>query len=371
MKTENIGFMSAVIDCVRRPPYVQALTMLTLDHATKGRTVTILGAGEQKQMRAYGFKRLGASDKMWDTVHICKKFFESDEPVTYEGRKYSVDRAMLALQPYGETPPQIWIAGSGDEVFHLAGGVADGWTTYGPPGVHGSPDKLKEEIDRVHTEAREAGKDPEDVAICLQVMTMLHPDPEVIDRLRDQAHVRWMSQMVLPTSNMYKEWNLGPHPMGDDWSYAAKMDRHFALSKGGSPGHLQPHSAGSSRSRLLHRITRGGSGNPEAVPGPRGHGPAGHERRADRRRRGLSPAAGGRDQVPGSRVERKEGRSPSASAPLATPARRWSSERDYFFFFGFGDALHLPAVVFVVFLPSVSTMITVKSRLPLQAMLVA
>ena len=231
MKTEKIGFMSAVIDCVRRPPYVQALTMLTLDHATRGRTVTILGAGEQKQMRAYGFKRLGASDKMWDTVHICKKFFESDEPVTYEGRKYSVDRAMLALQPYGETPPQIWIAGSGDEVFHLAGGVADGWTTYAPPGVHGSPDKLKEEIDRVHSAAREAGKDPEDVAICLQVMTMLHPDPEVIDRLRDQAHVRWMSQMVLPTSNMYKEWNLGPHPMGDDWSYAAKMDRHFALSK--------------------------------------------------------------------------------------------------------------------------------------------
>src|SRR5262249_440680 len=43
--------------------------------------------------------------------------------------------------------------------------------------------------------------------------------------------VRWMSQMVLPTSNLYKKWNLGPHPMGDDWSYAVKMDRHFAMPR--------------------------------------------------------------------------------------------------------------------------------------------
>jgi phthiodiolone/phenolphthiodiolone dimycocerosates ketoreductase len=62
-------------------------------------------------------------------------------------------------------------------------------------------------------------------------MTLIHPDPKVIDRLRDQVHVRWMSQMVLPSSNVYKDQNLGPHPMGDDWSYAAKMDRHYAMTK--------------------------------------------------------------------------------------------------------------------------------------------
>jgi phthiodiolone/phenolphthiodiolone dimycocerosates ketoreductase len=230
-RTKRIGFWSAVIDCVRRPPYVQALTALTLDHATKGRNVTIYGAGEQKQMRAYGHKRLGASDKMWDTIHIVKKFFASDQPVSYEGRQYSVDRALLALQPYGERPPPIWVAGAGDEVHHLAGAVADGWCTYGPPGVEGSPEKFKSELDKVHRQAREAGKDPEEVSVCFQVMTLIHPDPKVIDELRDQPHVRWMSQMVLPSSNLYREWNLGPHPMGDDWSYAAKMDRHYAMSR--------------------------------------------------------------------------------------------------------------------------------------------
>jgi phthiodiolone/phenolphthiodiolone dimycocerosates ketoreductase len=232
-RTEKLKFMSAVIDCVRRPPYVHALQALTLDHATKGRTTTILGAGEIKQMRAYGHKRIGASDKMWDTVHILHKWFRANgEPITYEGRKYSVDRALLALQPYGDTPPPFWIAGAGDEVFYLAGALADGWTTYAPPGISRSPEQFGEEVSRVKAFAREAGKDPEeDISICLQAMTMIHPDPKVIDQLRDQVHVRWMSQMVLPSSNVYKAQNLGPHPMGEDWSYAAKMDRHYAMSK--------------------------------------------------------------------------------------------------------------------------------------------
>jgi phthiodiolone/phenolphthiodiolone dimycocerosates ketoreductase len=228
---EKIGFMNAVVDVVRRPPYVQALTMLTLDHATKGRNITILGSGEQKQMRAYGFKRLGAADKLWDTVHIVKKFFNSDEPVSYAGRQYSVDRAMLALQPYGARTPPVWVAGGSEEVYHLAGAVGDGWTTYGPPGVEGSPEKMGEQVAKVRAAAKAAGKDPADVSICFMAMTMLHDDPKVLDQLRDQAQVRWMSQMVLPTSNIYKDWGVGPHPMGDNWSYAAKMDRHFAMSR--------------------------------------------------------------------------------------------------------------------------------------------
>jgi phthiodiolone/phenolphthiodiolone dimycocerosates ketoreductase len=231
LATQNIQLLNAVVDVVRRPPYVQALTMLTLDHATKGRSVTILGSGEQKQMRAYGFKRLGAADKLWDTVHIVRKFCESDEPVTFEGRQYCVDRALLALQPFGDRPPPMWVAGGGDEVYHLAGAVADGWTTYGPPGVEDDPAVLADGVAKVHEQARAAGRDPDDVAICFMVMTMLHEDPKVIDQLRDHPHVRWMSQMVLPSSELYKKWGLGPHPMGENWSYAAKMDRHFAMSR--------------------------------------------------------------------------------------------------------------------------------------------
>jgi phthiodiolone/phenolphthiodiolone dimycocerosates ketoreductase len=229
-QTDSLGFWSGVIDCVRRPPFVQAVTALTLDHATKGRNVTIYGSGEQKQMRAYGHKRVGASDKLWDTIHILRKFFDSSEPVSYEGRQYSVDRALLALEPYGPTPPPIWVAGSGNEVYHLAGAVGDGWVTYGPPGVEG-PEQFKAQVDKVRQEAKDAGKNPEDVSICFQIMTLVHPDPKVIDRLRDQEHVRWMSQMVIPNSNLYKTWGLGPHPMGENWSYAMKMDRHYAMSR--------------------------------------------------------------------------------------------------------------------------------------------
>ena len=231
-KAEKITFMNAVIDVVRRPPYVQALTMLTLDHATKGRNITIYASGEIKQMRAYGFSRIGSADKLWDTMHIVRKFCEANsEPITFEGRQYKVDRALLALQPYGKKPPPMWVAGASEECYYLGGAIGDGWTTYGPPGVHDNVEMFKEQVAKVHEHARKAGRNPDDVAICFQAMIMVHDDPKELDKLRDHPHVRWMSQMVLPSSNLYKEWGLGPHPMGDDWFYGAKMDRHYAMTK--------------------------------------------------------------------------------------------------------------------------------------------
>jgi phthiodiolone/phenolphthiodiolone dimycocerosates ketoreductase len=231
MKTEKIEFWNAVVDVVRRPPYVQALNALTLDHATKGRAITVLGSGEIKQMRAYGHKRLGAGDKLWDTVHLLHKIFRSDDLVSYEGRQYSMDRALIALQPYGDRPPPVWIAGGGDEVFYLVGALADGWVTYAPPGTEDNPELFGKQVAAVREQAKIAGRNPDDIRICFMAMTMVHPDAKVIDSLRDHPHVRWMSQMVLPSSNLYQTWNLGPHPMGENWAYAAKMDRHFALPR--------------------------------------------------------------------------------------------------------------------------------------------
>src|SRR5271156_4515352 len=42
-QTERIEFLYGSVDSVRRSPFVIAQTMLTLDHLTRGRTITLLG----------------------------------------------------------------------------------------------------------------------------------------------------------------------------------------------------------------------------------------------------------------------------------------------------------------------------------------
>src|ERR1700756_2373344 len=64
-RTTGLKFLYGVLDSVRRSPFIVAQTMLSLDHATKGRTITVVGAGELKQMKPYGHSRVGSSDKLF------------------------------------------------------------------------------------------------------------------------------------------------------------------------------------------------------------------------------------------------------------------------------------------------------------------
>jgi phthiodiolone/phenolphthiodiolone dimycocerosates ketoreductase len=221
-RTTNLQFLYGSIDSVRRSPFVVAQTMLSLDHATKGRTITQVSAGEFKQMKPYGHSRVGSHDKLWDMVHIVKRLTSSSEPVSYEGRVYSLDRALLALEPYGDTPPPLWVAGSHQEHLQLVGEVADGWMTLPPSFNDSDPKVFADQVRTIRQHAERAGRDPDQISICAGFMCLVHEDEEVLERIRDNAYVRWYAFMFLPNSNLYYKFGL-EHPMGRNWMYARKM----------------------------------------------------------------------------------------------------------------------------------------------------
>ncbi len=159
-RTSTIGFMWGVIDAVRRHPSMIAQTLLTLDHTTKGRTITVLANGENKQMKPYGISRKGANDKLWDSVQMVRMFLERCDPITFEGRVWKLDRAKVDLPPYGDTPPEVWVAGGGPEVFEMIGRWGDGWLTYAPGATEDDPAVLAAQLAEVHRHAESAGRDP-------------------------------------------------------------------------------------------------------------------------------------------------------------------------------------------------------------------
>lgn len=71
--TSEIDLVISAYDTVRRGPAVLAQTLLTLDHAIRGRVVMALGAGEVKQLSGYGYSRKGALPNTPTACSVCER----------------------------------------------------------------------------------------------------------------------------------------------------------------------------------------------------------------------------------------------------------------------------------------------------------
>ncbi len=219
---ERIGFVYGVIDVVRRPPHVIAQTLLTLDHATRGRVKAIVATGEVKQMRPYGLARSGAHAKLMDTVPIVRRFLDTTEPVSYDGRTWTLDRARVALPPYGGRPPPLWVAGGGPDVLELAGRFANGWFTYAPGATRDDPELFSRQVEAVRAAARDAKRDPDEIEIGMLAVTACCDDRGALAELPDHPIVRWNTMLAVPSSDVFTEWGF-EHPFGPGWSYTASL----------------------------------------------------------------------------------------------------------------------------------------------------
>src|SRR5271168_3604734 len=165
-QTSTIKFHYGVIDAVRRPPSVIAQSLLTLDHATKGRVRLLLANGENKQMKPYGIARKGANEKLSDSLRMVKKFLRTTDPVSDD-----------------------------------------------------SPERFAEHVATVREHAERAGRDPDSIKISVTMITVLDEDEANLAELREHPFVLWNTMLATPTSATYTRWGL-THPYGDNWMFS-------------------------------------------------------------------------------------------------------------------------------------------------------
>lgn len=220
--TSTIGLAWGVTDPVRRHPVTLAQGLLTLDHATQGRSIIILASGENKQMKPYGASRKGATDKLLDAVPMMKMLMSSNEPANFDGRVWKMKDAVLGLEPYGPKPPGIWVAGGGPGINELVGRYADGWFIYVPGSTGDSPEFFKAQVEDIHRHARAAGRDPSEISIALLMVGVVDVDESNLDKLRSHPFMKWNTLFAVPNSNQYTEWGL-EHPYGPNWAYSQHM----------------------------------------------------------------------------------------------------------------------------------------------------
>jgi phthiodiolone/phenolphthiodiolone dimycocerosates ketoreductase len=210
--TERIEFLWGPVDCVRRAPINIAQMVLTLDHATKGRASVILAQGQIDHMRQTGISRVGTKDKMWDAVQIVRKLIRDTEPFSFRGRVWKFDRGALATTYYGERPPDVFVAGNGEETLELAGRYADGWI-----GGGGDPERFGETMRTIRRHAESAGRDPKEIRIQLWTGGFMMDDEDLLEEALDHPLTKWNSLIALP-ADVCARMGIA-HPYGGTYNY--------------------------------------------------------------------------------------------------------------------------------------------------------
>lgn len=126
--TERLTLGVGVTDVLRTNPAVVARTALTLDHATEGRFVLGLGAGEAENIVPYGLAMDDAVSRLEAGLEIIRTLWAADGPVSLDSGYWPLRDAVLGLAPHvADQPPRIWLAARGPRMRRLTAEHADGW----------------------------------------------------------------------------------------------------------------------------------------------------------------------------------------------------------------------------------------------------
>jgi phthiodiolone/phenolphthiodiolone dimycocerosates ketoreductase len=207
-------------DCIRTPPAEFVQTMWSLAKLTKGKALFHIGAGEVKQCTPYGHKRSQGLARMEDLSRIFRLMWESEGPIDFEGHHTTLKGAYLgSARTYR---PEMWALGGGPRLMDLATSYLDG-VAVAVPNVWSTPEQAAAEIASLREELERKGRDPSKFRFGMWSMVLLHEDARVIERVLDNAVIRWQSAIfgrVDPRD--WRKEGIAP-AVPDGWTYHLKL----------------------------------------------------------------------------------------------------------------------------------------------------
>jgi phthiodiolone/phenolphthiodiolone dimycocerosates ketoreductase len=219
LATTNIEIGHVATDTLRRLPANLAQLICTLSQFSQGRFWVTLGAGEIKQFKPYGIPREMPFGHLEESIKIIRLMCETKEPVSYEGPIWTLDNAIMRLEPYeGQTPPLL-VAGGPGRALDIAARLGDGWTVYLP--ACGDADWYGEQVTKIKAQAEREGRDPEALKFVGVFMAIIEANESRLDELTHNAALRWDAAACIPGGETWDRWGF-ENPLGD-FSYARDL----------------------------------------------------------------------------------------------------------------------------------------------------
>jgi F420-dependent oxidoreductase-like protein len=161
--TQRITFGPLVSPVSFRNPVFAARIAKDVDDLSGGRLILGVGAGwQQREHDLFGFDLLDTGDRfdrLEEGLEVITRLLRSDEPVSYGGRFYRLQDAILLPRPARPGGPPILVGGNGPRrTLPLIARFADEWNAIFLP-----PDKHRRLNARLDALLDEAGREPSDV----------------------------------------------------------------------------------------------------------------------------------------------------------------------------------------------------------------
>jgi phthiodiolone/phenolphthiodiolone dimycocerosates ketoreductase len=201
---------TAVTEPIRRHPVQLAQASLTLHHLSRGRFILGIGAGERENVEPYGLSFAGQASRLEEALYLIRLLWRSEGYVSFEGRFFHLDGAVMGTGPYRGTFPPIWVAAHGPRTLRMAGRYGDGWL----PTHQMEPEEYAEDLAVIRGAAAEAGRSFRRFTPSYELRVLPAASHDRAHRLLDSPALR-LGALIIPPA----VWRRAgaPHPFGDDY----------------------------------------------------------------------------------------------------------------------------------------------------------
>jgi len=154
--TTNVELGTCVTDAIRRHPSTIALSTITLDRITKGRSILGIGAGEAQNVVDFGIEFNKPVSKFKEQLEVIERLFDSDPDnhVSYSGEYYKLINACLQAKSIRKPRPPVYIAAGAPRTLELCSKYGDGWIPIGY-----TPELFRHHAEFISEKARSFGRD--------------------------------------------------------------------------------------------------------------------------------------------------------------------------------------------------------------------
>lgn len=123
--TERISVGSAVLATYRRHPVNTAISLISLDHLSRGRLVA--GLGSCCPSPEWGFPASDdVADRFVEFMRLLKMLLRGG-PLEFQGKFFGLKTPGLPVKPRQRPHPPLWAAANLNRTIRMIAEVADGW----------------------------------------------------------------------------------------------------------------------------------------------------------------------------------------------------------------------------------------------------
>ncbi|MCC6236967.1 MAG: LLM class F420-dependent oxidoreductase [Dehalococcoidia bacterium] len=159
--TSRIELWTGIIILPQRQTVLVAKQAAEVAVLAPGRFVLGVGIGwNTVEYEGLGEDFHNRGRRMEEQIALLRELW-SRTSISFEGRYHRVSRA--GINPLPPSPIPIWMGGGEDRVLSRVGRLADGWLA--APALRSNFPLAREYLAKIHTAAREAGRDPASIGL--------------------------------------------------------------------------------------------------------------------------------------------------------------------------------------------------------------